>query len=275
MTLILGMKARDGVLLVADCYGTNGGSSRFYTLKIETGLHAFGDEQRQISSGVYYGTAGYYTFVDIGGLARNVFAENEGVAGLLTSKRVLTHTLDALNKEIDVGEQEFRSTRRTDDVEKGRRNRELGERIKKTTLERNMRSFIESTLPCGISKVSRLLIRFSSQSITDLLLMRDGKVEVVEMYEAIGSGENITKTHLLENGHSYKTIGEALPIAVEAINKTLQDTTNFKGYQIVLVRQSGEGTLKIETAFDLKAQRLDIHTLEYLDPWFRPKESKA
>nr|MBA4405266.1 hypothetical protein [Nanoarchaeum sp.] len=269
MTIVIGLKTKNGAMLATDCYGSDGTSS-YFTPKLRSRIHCPDDEllSKPVISGVYYGTSGRYIFVDLGNLSSEIFADAPNLADLLKDEYILNHNLDEFNSLIDSLENKHREIRRTGDTEKNQIYHQLISEINNLKLKQQIRSFIESTVKSPVFSLSRIVLRISENYDPDLVLLKDGKVEDIQLYTALGSGSELAYPLLKQRYSHIESVDEALPSFIEILNSVLEDHNRFRGYQIVVANRGVDGRVEIKTAQENNAQNVKLETLCWFGPNF-------
>lgn len=275
MTLVIGITAKDGALLVSDCQLTRG-IDKLAVEKIRPALYSpehEGVENPQLT-GIYYGTSGSHAFFDLGLLAQNVFARAPNVADLLTDEFILRNPLAQINESLDSLDEQSRTILPADGNGDAYWNARKNARREEEYMTqcRDVRSFIESGDFGAVSDLSRVVLRLSEHYQPNLVHIKDSHVEPVR-YLAIGSGKQLVHEELSRRFSEDLTSQDALALAIDAMNIALRQRDQYVGYQLVIVTRFADGNNVLRTAKDLTSHQIDLQKLEYLDPRFRPLKS--
>ena len=264
MSVVVGIKAQDGVVLVADAMVLQGTNAVPYQ-KIDIGLHT---EQRRRDdykshphiSGAYFAWSGYHDVDFDSGLPIRSFLRNmPNLADRITDEYVLTHDLAQIHARHDELSKKFTPFGHSDP------NKSIGDEIQYLDLIVGVRAFIESR---GFSKKRFSVLRISDNFAPDLLYVSDGQVQRIELYSTHGSGADLVKP-LLDAGCSPAiTLEEATNLAISVMNKALERKEEFRGFHLVKARRLDDGTNRVETAFDFDTNLIEPKNINYLGPYF-------
>ncbi len=267
MTIVIGIKAKDGAILASDCQLTIG-VDKIPVAKIHQALYQPENEsiENPPLTGIYYGSSGSHAFVDLGSVAKDVFARAPNFADLLTDDFILSNSLTQINEYLDsLREQSRNILRRSGKGETYRNARREEERM---TQYRDVRSFIESGNSGAVSDLSRVVLRLSENYPPDLVHMRDSQVKPVR-YIAIGDGKHLVDEELSRRFSESATVHDTLTLVIDAMNNALERGEKYTGYQLVIVTRLNDEKDIIRTAKDTKSHKINLGELNYLDPWFK------
>lgn len=260
MTIVIGIKVKDGAILASDCQMIRG-ADKIPTPKIHQALYCPEEKDSPIT-GIYYGSSGSHAFVDIALLSKKIFSEQPNIADLLTDDFIHSHSLDEINALADYWYQQSRTSEKS--ASKKARTEE--ERI---IQYREVKSFIESGNGGAVWDLSRIVLRLSKHYSPDILHIKTSQVQLKSCV-VIGNGQSLVEEKLFRQFSETASLQEALALVISAMNSALEYQDKYAGYQLVAVTRSAEGGDIIKTAENLTAHMINPAELVYLDPWFRP-----
>lgn len=266
MTIVIGIKAKDGVILASDCQLTRG-LDKIPVAKIHQSLYQpeNGSIENPHLTGIYYGSSGSHAFLDLGLVAKDVFARASNVADLLTDDFILHNSLTQINEYLDsLSEQSRNILRRSG---KGETYRDARKQEERMTQYRDVKSFIESGNSGAVSSLSRVVLRLSDNYHPDIVHVRDSQVKPVR-YIAMGDGKQLVDEELSRRYSESATVHDALTLVIDAMNTALEHREKYTGYQLVMVTRLNNEKDIIRTAQDTKSHKINLGELNYLDPWF-------
>ena len=268
MTIVIGIKTEDGAILASDCQLIRG-TDKIPTAKIYPALYRPEDEDIDdpLLTGIYYGSSGSHAFVDLGYIAKDVFAKAPNVADLLTDEFILGNSLAQINEYLDLLCQQRRDTLRRDG--QGETYRKARAEEERMTRYRDVKSFIDSGNSGAISSLNRLVLRLSENYTPDIVHVKNSEVKPIQ-YLTIGDGKDLVDEELSRRFSDTSSVHNALPLVVDAMNIALQSGDRYTGYQLVTVTRLADGRDIIRTAQDTTSHRINLGEIVYLDPWFAP-----
>jgi hypothetical protein len=256
MTIVIGLKTADGVILAADCQGTGEGE-KWHRNKISIGLFEDEENPGREPSGAYFGTAGYYYFADC---VPSFLSKRANMADLLTSEEVLKTTRDNFNFRIDAIEAKLEA-RWSLGLKANEVDNLYDERDRLYDLI-EARCFIENTEKSSLFSLSRIVARLSENYAPDLLLFSDGFASSIVRWHSIGSGSKYSIPILEKHYEKGLSSNEGLNLVAEAINAALANEEDFKGYSLVSITRN-DGKLIVRTACDFCANQLDLSNIKW------------
>ncbi len=261
MTVVVGIKAREGAVLMSDCLVHATDDKTFTGKKIRYGMHVDKNTNRQ--TGAYVASAGwYYQEFDANSLFYGSLGRMHGVADLLTHPFIVAHSIEELNKRSDALRAKLR---RQVDLESDSY-KELCEEFEMLEYGGgiNVRAFIEDR--SAISSRDYTVLRISEHHEPDLIFIHNKKVKTIDDFTASGSCDELVLPYLQEHFAPDLTVNDATALAADAMNIALQKRSEYAGFDIVRA-YSSEGNTIIETSLDEDAICIDVNNINWKRPF--------
>ena len=245
MTIVINIKATDGAILLSDCLMSGPGSSTLGS-KIKYAHHTkeekpIGDlgNNKHFMSGAYVAVAG------------NLYAINE-IPSLPPDMRPRDHFLKTVTKRHNAA---YDLTDSTIEDKLRQRAEERRARFPGCTIEEAVRYAnylpnLPRNLHCSTLTSLRLIeatlgdktffsvLRFSVDFPSDLVYIASGKVIPIDTCLVFGKGKKHSEPIVKKEYRKNMTVNDAFPLAIEAMNAALAFSDEYRGYQLVIVRDN-------------------------------------
>lgn len=272
MTIVIGINAVDGAVLIADALVILRGSSTEYK-KIESGIYypiSEYDKSRirdEHFSGVYSAASGLkYLEFDVDSLFFGDLSRGPNRADRLTDKIILETTLEEIHhrkEELTKRLEEYTNPyikKQWDDTA-----RTMYEEIELLRDIITPRAFIEQR---GLSSLKYTLLRISDNFKPDILSLKNMNLKRVSTYNVHGSGKKYVEDTLKKDYRKNIDVNQATELAFSAINKALSIRDEFRGFHLVRVRRTEDGINHIQTAFNSETNHINPEEVVFHGPFF-------
>jgi hypothetical protein len=266
MTILIGVKAKDGAILAADCLT--------HRAVVEDGKLALTGETGEILkiiAGLKYdktGLTGAY-FADAG--ARLDYSALDRIIDLMeTNPNMADFFVTPLLEYFGI-----RAGNWSEKIKRYFRNGMSGETF--PNRDNGYNEFDTARLCVNAGRDndlqsldwSHLVLRISHEHPPDLTeITSKGETKSVEDYLAIGIGKEYSEPVLSAGYKRGINMDETSTLTLNALNACLKHTKHFRGYQLV-VASKGNGKNYIKTAVDTTARKCRLDSIKWLGPVFR------
>ena len=264
MTVVIGIKVKEGALLVADCLVKTGDSSSKTSKIGPDGIYTSNSGRSQNITGAYFAAAGKYYLVDAAyALSAPFIGEGPNRSDLLSDPILNQHRSDYFERLIAEKDAKLRTTSSRQEAHP------LEREIKRLRNYFQLAILLNDTGQWGssVAHLARVALRLSDNYDPDLMAI-DGKITPIETFHAVGKGKEIVNPHLHEAYSPNMNLDRATVLAAESMNLALADRDNYGGYVLVRARKV-DGLNTVETAADLSALVMPTEFKQFTDYRFR------